>query len=331
MITSRNRRSVRTCPTEENNWRPQQQQKEKQKSIQISSLDTLLEQPMTNTKSITSNDGKRFKINRLPILSLLLVFWGGFTIGWIEGKYRNGRNSDHLTAYNVVNEVEVTQYRDLMKITVEVLESNDIRYWAVGGTALGALRNSPPGLIRWDDNMDFGILEKDMDKMMDLFKVHPEFDVGDKLFRDKAQLQLRLKKSPKNMRKEYQMNIFGYDWYDDGPNGGAYYIINRKGGLEYPRSNYLIHEIEAPVDCPFWDLTIKCPNDLETQLLREVGLNVMTEGLIGSHFDEKTFLTRDRFKGTRFDLTRGINDHNGYLPAMNLDLLKKIKFVNDEL
>mmetsp|Transcript_9961 Transcript_9961/g.21004 ORF Transcript_9961/g.21004 Transcript_9961/m.21004 type:complete len:326 (-) Transcript_9961:407-1384(-) len=325
MAAPRTWRRHRTSPKEEENWQPQLQQEEQQKSTQISSLDVSLEQSTTYKKFETSNDGKQSKINPLAILSFLVVFCGGLTIGRLMGTYASRPN--RMTAYNVVNEVEVTYYRDLMKLTAEVLESNGIGYWTVSGTSLGAFRNSPPGLIRWDDDMDFGILKKDMDKMMSAFKAHPEFDSNE----DPSWVgyQLRLKKKPKT-RKKYQMDVFVFDWFENGPYGPAYYTLKPNGGIEFPKSNYLAHEIEAPVDCPFWDLTIKCPKDLEIGLLREFGQKMMTEGLIDSHSHEK-FFSFDSFKGTRFDMTQDINDHNGYLPAMNLDLLKKIKFVNDDL
>lgn len=78
----------------------------------------------------------------------------------------------------------VTPLRHLQLIEVEILreflafcEKNDIRYFALGGTLLGAVRHH--GFIPWDDDIDIGVPRKDYDRFLKLcsesgfpFEVH---------------------------------------------------------------------------------------------------------------------------------------------------------------
>ncbi|SEH64783.1 lipopolysaccharide cholinephosphotransferase [Ruminococcus flavefaciens] len=56
-------------------------------------------------------------------------------------------------------------------------EENNIDYYMLGGTMLGAVRHK--GFIPWDDDMDFGIPRSDYDRFIQLFneKSKPEYEL----------------------------------------------------------------------------------------------------------------------------------------------------------
>ena len=51
---------------------------------------------------------------------------------------------------------------EMMGNVHEVLASNQIRHYLLGGSALGAVRHK--GFIPWDDDMDIGVFRKDFEK-----------------------------------------------------------------------------------------------------------------------------------------------------------------------
>ena len=62
--------------------------------------------------------------------------------------------------YNVkrLREVEL----DLLKHFIEICNNNNLTYYALGGTVLGAIRHN--GFIPWDDDIDVGMPRKDYEK-----------------------------------------------------------------------------------------------------------------------------------------------------------------------
>ena len=55
---------------------------------------------------------------------------------------------------------------ELFKAFARVCEKHGLRYFLVGGSALGAIRHK--GFIPWDDDIDVGMPRKDYDKFMEL-------------------------------------------------------------------------------------------------------------------------------------------------------------------
>ena len=72
---------------------------------------------------------------------------------------------------------------ELFKKFAEFCEANDIIYYALGGTLLGAVRHK--GFIPWDDDMDLGIPREDYDRFLTLCKKKkPPFELHS-FFNDK--------------------------------------------------------------------------------------------------------------------------------------------------
>ena len=66
---------------------------------------------------------------------------------------------------------------DMAKTFHDICVKNDIPYWMLGGTMLGAVRHK--GFIPWDDDMDFGIPRTDFERFLDVAKylLPPQYEL----------------------------------------------------------------------------------------------------------------------------------------------------------
>ena len=65
----------------------------------------------------------------------------------------------------ILREVQLIQLNMLLKVD-EICKQNDIRYYLLDGSALGAVRHR--GFIPWDDDIDVGMLRQDYEKFLAL-------------------------------------------------------------------------------------------------------------------------------------------------------------------
>ena len=64
-----------------------------------------------------------------------------------------------------MNDLQKCQF-EMLKFFVKFCEDHDIKYFLVGGTALGAIRHG--GFIPWDDDIDVGIPREDYDRFCEV-------------------------------------------------------------------------------------------------------------------------------------------------------------------
>ncbi|RDU66083.1 hypothetical protein CQA53_04580 [Helicobacter didelphidarum] len=60
----------------------------------------------------------------------------------------------------------------MAKAFKKVCDKHKLKYFLYGGSLLGAVRHL--GFIPWDDDMDFGMLREDYDKLIELYKQNPK-------------------------------------------------------------------------------------------------------------------------------------------------------------
>ena len=93
---------------------------------------------------------------------------------------------------------------DILKEIIRVCERNQIQYFGVYGTLLGAVRHG--GFIPWDDDIDIGMLREDYERF--------------------------LKIAPTQLKKGYTLQHFSVD-----PNAPAYFAKVRKDGTRFLEKN----------------------------------------------------------------------------------------------
>ena len=72
----------------------------------------------------------------------------------------------NLKNYIVLKQKDVNLLYNITKQTINILNNNDIEYWATDGTLLGIRRSK--GFIPWDDDVDIAIDVKDKLKLRSL-------------------------------------------------------------------------------------------------------------------------------------------------------------------
>lgn len=67
---------------------------------------------------------------------------------------------------NVLEKLQ-NEEKEILKVFHDFCLKNDLRYFAIGGTLIGAVRHHD--FIPWDDDVDLGMLREDFDRFVSLF------------------------------------------------------------------------------------------------------------------------------------------------------------------
>lgn len=136
---------------------------------------------------------------------------GNEQINFLTEENRNG--------YIVSSEMKKMRYLQLKILSViqDICEKNDIKYFAVCGTLIGAVREN--GFIPWDDDIDIGMTRENANKFIEVAKRELPSDyclVGmtltEKFFR--PHLQVRDKRTTCLTLADYKVNYCKGVWVD---------------------------------------------------------------------------------------------------------------------
>ena len=194
-----------------------------------------------------------------------------------KSHYMNEFGVEYLDA-RIVHELY-----QMFKDTSEILDKHNIRYWADGGTLIGAVRHK--GFIPWDDDIDIAILESDIEKLQSL---HEEFkSLGYVVFGPTKDTPF-IKIYPETGLPIQKNANFRYPFIDIFPvkqDGDLYVHASQYVFTLWPNDKFWVKDINQLQRCPFGDIEIWCPNNT-TQAIKEMyGNDVMSEGIYpGSHY-----------------------------------------------
>ena len=154
---------------------------------------------------------------------------------------------------------------DMFMYFDSVCRQNNLKYWALGGTLIGAIRHQ--GWIPWDGDVDLGMLQSDYDKFRDIMKNNlPPNMVFEHRPPNKPCSKLRL------LDAHYTPSPFGFHWDDDDGIQLDIFVFKSEGGTisgnspicgRPDRNSRPYSDIFPLRELPFEDLTIYVPNKYE--------------------------------------------------------------------
>lgn len=225
------------------------------------------------------------------------------------------------TNYAVVTEEQVTYLHELLTIVSQLFEKHNVHYWLDGGTLLGAIRNRPPGMLRFDDDLDIAVRISDYAKM---HKVLSKDERLDSIFKNAwGGFAYGLSSySSSSSYEKYRLDIFPYrlikEKKDNRPSRHWYAWDSFKNKKHFRQCYYEDYQVQNTWPCQFWDLTLQCPTDPMQIITQCYGSSVLHSANVYSHADKKK---------TSFWINlddENINDHTAFLPGLNKYLRDKL-------
>ncbi|MBR1604027.1 MAG: LicD family protein [Synergistaceae bacterium] len=76
-------------------------------------------------------------------------------------------NKEHTNTSETVRKIQLAEL-DIFKAFKAICDRHNLRYFAIGGTCIGAIRHK--GFVPWDDDMDVAMPYEDYKKFFEIAK-----------------------------------------------------------------------------------------------------------------------------------------------------------------
>ena len=224
---------------------------------------------------------------------------------------------DAISTYKTASEERVSEIYGALREVVETLNKEQSKlkdpWFAFAGTLLGALRSHPPGMMRWDDDIDLAVKASSLEEVHNILKLNPRLN-----WKRHGQF-LAYKYFLVDTSRQAAIDFFGLGkigsdgrWHLVKPNGVD---IEKNLGPTYYMEDV---EIESVTPCRFWDMDLQCPSGGLAFLQRLYGEKALSRASVRNH-------SGGRFRPIDM-VEEDLNQHAAYFPAMNRDLLNKLHF-----
>lgn len=175
----------------------------------------------------------------------------------------------------------VHEIYQMFKDVSELLDKNNIKYWASGGTLLGSVRHE--GFIPWDDDVDIAIIDTDIEKLK---SIRPQLNALG--YDIETNFALCLKIFPLTGITLEHDDGLRYPYLDIFPMkevSGNYTHITKQAIDAYSSDFFPKADIDNLKRCKFGKIEVWCPDHAKESLLRFYGRNVMIESVFyGFHY-----------------------------------------------
>jgi GR25 family glycosyltransferase involved in LPS biosynthesis/phosphorylcholine metabolism protein LicD len=199
----------------------------------------------------------------------------------------------------------------------KVCRNANLKYWMIGGTLLGAVRNKPGGIIGHDDDVDMGIHSKDVPKLLSLRSVFSH--CGYKLVKVWFGYKICYANRPLVKGEKYSfpnLDVFTYRKYN-----GKYICSERQARETWPNEWYYVEEIDTLKKYSFGEMELWGPSKNEGYLNRLYGKDWSFMGYRQYDHQKEEEIKQVKVRLTKEDL----------LPAEPTDQIKERACLNSSL